>query len=115
MLDISFFFPLPPLTTPPHTHTHEHVNNSQGFSCLSFFFFYFFFQKCLSFFLSRDCETKLLLQKFHKQKKGKKKKEKKKGGGRAPFKHKHIEIWDKDVQLHCPNLIAELSGAGGGR
>lgn len=35
--------------------------------------------------------------------------------GTVILEHKNIESWDKDIQLHCPNLIAELSGAGGGR
>lgn len=48
-----------------------------------------------------------ITQKFHKQKKKKK--------ATRLLKHKHIEVWDTDIQLHCPNLIAEISGAGGGR
>lgn len=85
MLDISFFFLLPP--QPPHD---------------QLMVFLFFFYK--NFFLFHEAITKLLFQKFHKQKKD----------PQTP-ENTNILRFDKDIQLHCLNLIAELDGAGGGR
>lgn len=80
-----FFFPL--ATPTPTRSTH-------GFP--------FFFYK--NFFLFHEAITKLLFQKFHKQKKD----------PQTP-ENTNILRFDKDIQLHCLNLIAELDGAGGGR